>query len=64
MGNLPIEWDRCQLERGEARILARSFNGKEWLDKALKASERVYGKGSSERIREHMKQIWKQELLK
>ena len=58
------EWDRQQLEMAEARTLARSFQNKAWLDKALKVSERTYGKGSGQRIREHMKQIWKQELLK
>ena len=61
---LGIEWDREQLEKGEARTLAHNFKDKEWLMKALKVSERVYGKGSGERIKAHMRVIWREELLK
>ena len=61
---LGIEWDREQLERGEARMLAHNFKNKEWLAMALKASERIYGPGSAERIKAHMRVIWKEELCK
>lgn len=57
-------WDREQLERGEARMLAHNFKNKEWLEKMLKRSERIYGKGSGERIKAHMRVIWKEELCK
>lgn len=61
---IAIEWDREQLERGEARVLANSFKNKEWLEMALKVSERIYGRGSPERIKAHMRVIWKEELCK
>ena len=61
---LGIEWDREQLEKGEARTLAHNFKDKEWLVKALKVSERIYGKGSGERIKGYMRVIWKEELCK
>ena len=61
---LGIEWDREQLEKGEARTLAQNFKDKEWLVNALKFSERIYGKGSGERIKTYMRQIWKDELCK
>ena len=61
---LGIEWDRELLERGEARVLAHNFKDKEWLKKALKVSERMYGKGSGERIKAYMRDIWKNELCK
>ena len=61
---LGIEWDRQQLEKGEARTLANNFKDKEWLVKALKVSERIYGKGSGERIKVYMREIWKDELCK
>ncbi len=61
---LGIEWDREQLERGEARMLAHNFKNKEWLEKMLKRSERIYGKGSGERIKAHMRTIWRDELCK
>ena len=58
--------DRDMLETGEARCLVGGFlhNGKsqDWLKNALRVSVRIYGKGSDERIREHMKMIWKSEL--
>ena len=57
-------WDREQLEIGEARVLAHNFKNKEWLAMALKASERIYGRGSAERIKAHMRVIWKEELCK
>lgn len=56
--------DREQLEKGEARVLANNFKDKGWLEMALKVSERIYGKGSGERIKAHMRVIWKEELLK
>ena len=56
--------DREVLEIAEARVLAHNFKSKEWLDMALKVSERIYGKGSGLRIRSHMRVIWKEELLK
>jgi hypothetical protein len=59
--------DREVLEMGEARVLVAGFihNGqsKEWLQKALRHSIRVYGKGSEQRIRDFMKIIWKTEFL-
>ena len=61
---LGIEWDREQLERGEARMLAHNFKNKEWLAMALKVSERIYGLGSALRIKTHMRAIWKEELCK
>lgn len=56
--------DREILEKGEARVLARSFQGRDWLERALKVSERIYGKGSGERIKAHMRRIWKEEMCK
>lgn len=61
---IAIEWDRELLERGEARVLVNNFKDKEWLTKALKVSERHYGKGSAERIKAYMREIWKTELCK
>jgi len=61
---LGIEWDREQLEKGEARVLAHNFKNRDWLEKMLKLSERIYGRGSAERIKAHMRVIWKEELLK
>lgn len=61
---LPIEWDRQQLETGEARVLAHNFKDKEWLEKQLKVSEQIYGEGSGERIKAYMREIWKTELCK
>jgi len=57
-------WDREQLEKGEARVLAHNFKNKEWLEMALKVSERIYGSGSAERIKAHMRVIWKEEMCK
>ena len=45
-------------------MLAHNFSDKEWLVKALKVSERIYGKGSGERIKAHMRVIWKTEMCK
>lgn len=60
------EWDRQMLEMGEARVLVHGFlhNGKsqEWLAKALRVTTRIYGKGSEERVKVYMRQIWKDEL--
>lgn len=53
-----------QLEKGEARILARNFKNKDWLERCLKISERKFGQGSGERIKAYMRVIWKEELLK
>ena len=61
---LGVEWDRELLERGEARVLAHNFRDKEWLQMALKVSERRYGKGSGERIKSYMREIWKTEMCK
>ena len=61
---LGIEWDREQLERGEARVLANNFKNKEWLEMALKKSERIYGRGAGERIKAHMRMVWKLEMCK
>lgn len=61
---LGTEWDRELLERGEARVLAQNFRGKEWLERALKISERHYGKGSAVRIKAYMREIWKTEMCK
>ena len=61
---LPIAWDRCQLEMGEARVLARSYAGNAWLESALKVSERIYGRGSADRIKAYVDEIMKEELLK
>ena len=61
------ETDRTTLETGEARVLVSGFlqNGscKDWLTKALKVSKRIYGAGSEDRIRAHMKTIWRSEFL-
>lgn len=59
-----IEWDREILEEAEARVLAHNFKDTTWLEKALKVSERVYGKGSAQRIKAHMRVIWKEELCR
>ena len=56
--------DREMLEKGEARTLAHNFQDKEWLEGALRISERIYGKGSGERIKGHMRKIWKEEMCR
>jgi hypothetical protein len=56
--------DREILEMAEARVLAQNFKNKEWLEMALKVSERIYGKGSGLRIKAYMRVIWREELLK
>lgn len=56
--------DREVLEMGEARVLANNFKNKEWLEMALKVSERRYGKGSGFRIKAYMRVIWREEMLK
>ena len=48
----------------EARVLAQNFKNKEWLEAALKVSEKTYGRGSGERIKVYMRLIWREELLK
>jgi len=61
---LEVEGDREILETAEARVLAHNFKDKEWLTKALKVSERIYEKGSAERIKAHMRVIWKEEMCR
>ena len=61
---LEVQRDREILEMAEARVLAHNFKDKEWLVKALKVSERIYGKGSGERIKAYMRIVWREELLK
>lgn len=56
--------DREILEIGEARVLAHNFKNKETLAMQLKVSERIYGKGAGERIKAHMRVIWKMEMCK
>ena len=56
--------DREILEIGEARVLAHNFTNLENLDMALKKLQRLYGKGSPDRIKAHMRVIWKQEMCK
>lgn len=56
--------DREILETAEARVLAHNFKDKEWLEMALKVSERIYGKGSAQRIKAYMRRIWREELCK
>jgi hypothetical protein len=56
--------DREILETAEARVLAHNFVDKEWLEMALKVSERIYGKGSAQRIKAYMRMVWREELLK
>ena len=56
--------DREILEMAEARVLAQNFKNKEWLEAALKVSEKTYGRGSGERIKAYMRLIWREELLK
>ena len=55
--------DRVQLEKGEARVLVTSFilNGKDtkWLNRALRVTAKIYGKDSDVRVRNYMRQIWK-----
>ena len=62
------DWDRMQLETGEARTLVAAFihNGEsqDWLANALRVSQRRYGTGSTDRIKTYMRSIWKEELLK
>ena len=48
----------------EARVLAHNFKDKDWLEMALKVSERIYGKGSGIRIKAYMRVIWRDELLR
>lgn len=64
MDQRPISWDREQLERAEARVLAYNFVDRAWLESALKVSKRVYGRDAPDRIKAYMREIWKKELLK
>lgn len=59
-----ITEDREVLEKAEARVLAHNFTNKGWLEMALKGSQRIYGTGSPERIKAHMRVIWKEEMCK
>ena len=52
------------LEIAEARVLAHNFKNVETLNMGIQRFERIYGKGSAERIKEHMRHIWKQEMCK
>ena len=56
--------DREILEKADARVLAHNFKNKEILEMQLKVSERIYGKGASERIKAYMRVIWKMEMCK
>lgn len=56
--------DREILEKGEARVLAHNFKNLEQLEMAFKQSTRIYGKGSADRIKAHMRVIWKEEMCK
>ncbi len=59
-----LDGDREILEKAEARFLAHNFTNRENLEMQLKFSTRIYGKGSGERIKAHMRVIWKDELCK
>lgn len=69
---IPIEWDRVQLEMAEARILAPSYFatvkkiGKPaaavWLAKRIKQIERYYGHGFDQRVRGYMRKVADEEL--
>ena len=61
---LGIEWDREQLETAEARVLAHNFKTKEILAMQLKKLERIYGKGAGDRIKAHMRMVWRLEMCK
>ena len=61
---LGIEWDREQLEKGEARTLAHNFKNVTTLEKQLGVSEKYYGKGSAARIKAAMRVIWREEMNK
>lgn len=63
-GVMDLAGDREILEKAEARVLAHNFKDKEWLEMALKVSERIYGRGAAERIKAHMRVVWKDELCK
>jgi hypothetical protein len=63
-GVMGVVGDREILEMAEARVLAHNFKTKEWLNMALKVSERIYGKGSGERIKAYMRVIWREEMRK
>lgn len=56
--------DRYTLEMAEARVLAHNFKNTARLEKSLKVSERIYGKGSADRIKAHMRVIWREEMCK
>ena len=56
--------DREMLEIAEARVLAHNFKNLETLNMGIQRFERIYGKGSAERIKAHMRTIWKQEMCK
>jgi len=59
--------DREQLERAEARVLVFSYyrtveklgieGAGKWLNKQIKKLEKVYGKGSGERIKAYMREV-------
>lgn len=57
--------DRAYLEKAEARHLVFNFkfNGSsnDWLDKALIYTKKIYGYGADVRVREYMRQIWKEQ---
>jgi hypothetical protein len=59
-GPLPERWIS---ERGQARdiLAAWEYNkDKAMVERMLVASEKIYGQGSAERIRQHMKDIYRE----
>ena len=63
-----LDEDRHTLEMGEARTLVYGFlqyeESQEWLERALRVTERRYGRGSVARVKAYMRVIWREELLK
>jgi hypothetical protein len=62
-GPLP---ERLTLERGAARELLTTWEltkNKELVDRHLATMDKVYGQGAEQRIRQHMRQIRRDERL-
>lgn len=61
---MSLQVERVLWERAEARVLALNYKTKPLLERQLMAAERSYGRGSGERIRALMREVWTQEMLK
>lgn len=62
----PVEPDRTMLERGAARELLTTWEvlqDKALVDRHLAKMDKLYGEGAEQRIRQHMRDIRRNERL-